>query len=69
MDQFDTYCVSAEIETDVDRLRFLMHKLLTEYAQILRAQPPDVLVDFNQIRRLLIKRIAPSPHMTRELHN
>ena len=40
MDQFETYCVSAEIETDVDRVSFLMHKLSTEYVQILRAQPP-----------------------------
>ena len=50
MDQFETYCVSAEIETDVNRLSFLMHKLATEYVQILHAQPPDVLVDFNQVR-------------------
>ena len=46
--------------TDVDKVSFLMHKLSTEYVKILCAQPPDVLVDFNQVWRLLIRRIAHS---------
>ena len=39
IDQFETCCVSAEIDADVDKVSFLIHKLPTEYVQILHVQP------------------------------